>query len=347
MKPLAAGAVAMGSPDPSDPADPVDPVDGATLRVLEEAAEWFAVLRSPTAGRDDVDGWRGWLAADASHRQAWARVEAISGKFDLLHIDDKPAARQVLDTAARRQATRRRAIRMLSLLCAGGVGAWSATQVVPWQTWVAAHRTRTGERREVRLADGASVWLNTATAIDVDYAATLRRVVLRAGEVLVRTGPDPAVPPRPFVVDTGQGRLRALGTRFSVRQLDGAGIVAVFDGAVEIEPRDAGAGGRTVRAGEQARFTAGGVDATMPAEPARQLWARGLLVAENMRLADFLVELSRYRPGYLGCDPEVADVRIVGTYSLADTDRVLAALEATLPVRVRARLPWWVVIGPR
>ncbi|KAG1069902.1 hypothetical protein G6F40_017608 [Rhizopus arrhizus] len=66
-----------------------------------------------------------------------------------------------------------------------------------------------------------------------------------------------------------------------------------------------------------------------------------------MRLGDFIAELSRYRRGYLGCAPEVADLRIVGAYAVGDTDRVLAALAATLPVRVRATMPWWVVVVPK
>ena len=340
----------MSGPEATAPDAAADSTGAATFLVLQEAAEWFALLGSPGVADQDIEGWRNWLAADAAHRQAWARVEAISGKFERLPTDDKPAARQLLDTAARRRATRRRAIRTLSLLGGTGIGAWSIARFTPWRAWTAAYRTGTGESREVRLADGARLWLNTATAVDVDYSAALRRVVLRAGEVLAHTRhtrPDDAVPPRPFVVDTDHGRLRALGTRFGVRQLDGASLVAVFDGAVEIRPRHPAASARIVHAGEQARFTASGVEATAPADPARRAWTQGLLVAENMRLADFLSELSRYRRGHLGCDPEVADLRIVGTYALADTDRVLAALEATLPVRVRASLPWWVVVGPR
>ena len=39
-------------------------------------------------------------------------------------------------------------------------------------------------------------------------------------------------------------------------------------------------------------------------------------------------------------------LRVVGSYPLADTDRALAALADSLPVRVERRLPWWVQIVP-
>jgi len=331
---MAAGAAAETAADEPD------------YRVLQEAAEWFAVLRAPDAGDGDIQGWRNWLAADAAHRQAWTRVEAVSGKFEHLPADGKPMAHRILDTAAGRQASRRRTVGMLALLGATGMGAWGLKRTVPWQAWTAAHRTGTGQSLEMRLSDGTRIWLNTASAIDADYNGTLRRVFLRAGEIFVETASDTAATPRPFVVDTAQGRLHALGTRFGVRQLDGASIVAVFEGAVEILPQESGGAGPVLRAGEQARFTASGARPAAPAEARLQAWTRGLLVAEDMRLADFLSDLSRYRPGYLGCDPRVADVRIVGTYALSDTDRVLAALEATLPVRVRSPLPWWTVVEP-
>jgi len=317
------------------------------FRILQEAAEWFAVLSSQEAGDDALGRWRSWLAADAGHREAWAQVEAISGKFERLPAGDKPAAHRVLDAASGRQAARRRAFGMLALLCGAGIGAGALTRATPWRAWMSAYRTGTGQSREIHLADETRIWLNTASAIDVDYDATLRQVILRAGEILVQTAPDTAAPPRPFVVDTLQGRLRALGTRFSVRQLDDAGIVAVFEGAVEILPRESNGPDRIVRAGEQARFTADRSRPAVPAEARRQSWMQGLLVTEDMRLEDFLSDLSRYRHGYLGCDPRVADVRIVGAYALADTDRVLSALEATLPVRVRSPLPWWTVVEPR
>ena len=55
----------------------------------------------------------------------------------------------------------------------------------------------------------------------------------------------------------------------------------------------------------------------------------------------------RYRPGLLRCDPAVAPLRVSGAFQLHDTDAVLAALPATLPVSVRYRTSYWVTIGPR
>ena len=72
-----------------------------------------------------------------------------------------------------------------------------------------------------------------------------------------------------------------------------------------------------------------------------------MLVADDMRLGDFLAELSRYRSGHLGWDPAVAELRLVGAFPLGDTDRILASLEESLPLRVRRTLSWWVSVEPR
>jgi transmembrane sensor len=57
-----------------------------------------------------------------------------------------------------------------------------------------------------------------------------------------------------------------------------------------------------------------------------------------------LAELSRYRPGYLGCAPEVAGLRLSGTFLLDDSEAVLANLQDSLPVHVRRLTRYWVRI---
>ncbi|MNC72134.1 fec operon regulator FecR [compost metagenome] len=64
-----------------------------------------------------------------------------------------------------------------------------------------------------------------------------------------------------------------------------------------------------------------------------------------MPLAEFASELGRYRPGLLRCAPEVAGLKVSGTYQLADTGQILQLLTRSLPVRVEYRTRYWVSIG--
>lgn len=316
---------------------------------LRQAAEWFAALGAADAGEQDKARWRAWHDARPEHRQAWQRVQAISGRL-VLPQQERAAAEAALD-AARHAGQRRRAIKALALFGVSAGAGWAAWRSPPAQTLLAGlgadYRTATGDTAEFTLADGSRLWLDTASAADADFGPALRRIVLRSGRVLVETAADAVRPARPLVVDTAEGRLRALGTRFGVQQLGGITELTVYAGRVEVRPHDPAAGVRIVETGERLRFTSGAIEAPQAAALAGEAWVRGVLLAHNLPLPVFVAELARYRRGLLHCDPALAHLRVAGGYPLRDPDRALAMLEAALPVRVRQRLPGWVVVEAR
>lgn len=317
--------------------------------VMEQAAEWYALLRSGEVSNAERQQWQQWFECAAEHRQAWSYVERIGRRFSSLQSSpDRDAAVTAFGQAA---SARPRGRRQLLLGLAGALGVaglgWTAWRQTPLpivaSTWGADHRAGIGETRRIALADGSQVWLKALSAFDVDYSAALRRLRLVAGELLIDTAKDPV---RPLVVDTDQGRLQALGTRFTVRgEADGV-VVAVHEGAVRIDTAATHASG-VVPAGRQARFTADTLDALVPVDPAREAWTRGVLVADDTPLADVVAELRRYHFGHLAVAPEVARLHVFGSYPIHETDRALDMLASVLPVRVRRPLPWWISIEPR
>ena len=58
-----------------------------------------------------------------------------------------------------------------------------------------------------------------------------------------------------------------------------------------------------------------------------------MLVADNLPLQRLIDQLGEYRSGYLGLDPSLAGLRISGSFPLHDSDKALAALALSLPVR--------------
>jgi len=311
---------------------------------LQQAAEWFARLHADPHDAATGEAWRRWYGQSEAHRQAWQYVERVSQRFAALQ-DDGDAAAQTLRTARRTNLSRRQAVRSLALLSGGallGALAWRAPLSRLVMAWQADYRTATGEVRDFLLADGTHIWLNGASALDADYRSERRRLRLFAGEVLI----DTAAEARPFVVESGEGWLRALGTRFSVTQRDGDTRLAVFEGAVEVRTADTGAV-RIVRAGEQLRFDRHAIGSPEPAAATRQAWTRGVLLVSDMPLAAFAEELSRHYRGHLGVAPEVAGLRVMGAYPLHDTERILAMLESALPVAIHRPLPWWTSIEAR
>jgi transmembrane sensor len=318
-----------------------------SYEILQQAAEWFALLRSEDATDADQRRWQVWLEAAAVHRDAWKRVEAVNAQFNLLPTAMTP------DMLSRKGQQRRKLAGTLALLAmsaglgGGLLGSRNGRNYLA--SFNADYRTGVGETSKQQLADGSTLWLNTSSAADVDYNGKLRRIVLRNGEILVRSAHDIQQPARPLVVDTVAGRLRALGTHFMVRPQDGAQggtLLAVFEGAVQIEPADGGPA-RVIKAGSQAYFGADWIGEASPCDESIAAWSRNLLMPDGMRLDQFLAELGRYRRGYLACAPEVAGLKLVGVYPTNDTERVLNVLEASLPVRVRRIFPWWVTVEAR
>lgn len=314
-------------------------------KVLQQAAEWFVLLRSGEATEDDRNNWRSWLEQDPAHKHAWSYVENISRRFEPVQAENrKDAAVAAFHNARGKLIKRRQILNGIALLAGGGLLGWVASrhQLVPDAVlaWNADYRTATGEIREIAMMDGTRIWLNTASAFNADYQNSLRRVHLLEGEMLIQTAADKT---RPFVVDSKQGRMRALGTRFTVRQNDDITHLTVFEGAVEISPAGTDAT-RIIEAGQQTSFSQTAISEPLHAAAAREAWIRQVLLAEDMSLQDLVTELNRYHHGYLHVAPEVADLRVLGGYPLQDRDKVLSMLEEVLPIRIRRTLPWWITI---
>ncbi len=101
------------------------------------------------------------------------------------------------------------------------------------------------------------------------YSTEQRLLALHLGEILIDTAKDPR---RPFLVQTEHGRLRALGTRFSVRCGASDSLLNVYAGAVEVR---SASGLQVVNAGQQLRFDGRTLGPLQVASAAREAWSHG------------------------------------------------------------------------
>lgn len=314
----------------------------ATVR--DQAIAWFTRAQSGCMDADEQQRLHAWRQADSEHERAWQRLSGIPlGLQQRAGVLADPAARRVLENSRPVSGERRQVLKALVGVALLGGTAWRVSESQWAQGQLADFHTGTGERRQQVLADGTRLWLNTRTAVDVRFDGQQRMVLLRHGEVDIQTAVDPAG--RPFFVLTEQARLQPIGTRFNVCQIEGETLLSVSSGRVSARAL-AGTEERIVEQGWQAR-----IDALRISEPARasateNAWTDGFIIAERMRLADFVEELARYRPGILRCDPAVAELRLSGSFPLDDSERILSMLLNSLPVRVQRLTPYWVTIGP-
>lgn len=320
-------------------------------QVKQEAVGWYAHLCSGDAtGRDREDHQR-WCAAHPDNRQAWSRFEALQQSFAGMPVG---LAAQTLKIASK---SRRQAMRnTIVLLGAGGVGGiayglWQAG--LSPSIWLADYHTRVGEQRHLVLDDGSLLVLNTDTAVDIIFDARQRLIRLHAGELLVETASHRGIDAdsgagtadhRPLVVATRHGRVRALGTRFGVRRFEDRSEATVLDRAVEVRPAQDDTQKIVLTSGQRMAFSAHELFAVRPAD-IQDDWSNGSLVVNDWALGDLIAELARYRHGIIQCAPEVATLHVSGAFPLLDSDRALALLERSLPVKVSFVTRFWASIG--
>ena len=309
--------------------------------ILAEAAEWFAILGSGQISKSETELWLAWLASHPDHRAAWSRVEYFTHKF---HNIPTHAASAALNSP---NLYRRRTLKAFVVFGAISLSSWELWREGFLQELTSDYHTGVGSTRNITLSDGSKIILDTNSSFNADFTPELRRLHLVSGEIYIETAPDSSGFHRQFVVDCHEGRVRALGTRFSVRQQQGSTQVTVFGDAVEIQPDKLGSTKLTLHAGQTTCFTKEGIETVHTINADRPPWTLGILPADNLPLSEFLLQLNRYRHGYITCAPEIADMRIVGSFPLNDIDRILATLEETLPVKISKPLPLWVKILPR
>ncbi|NML33044.1 FecR domain-containing protein [Paraburkholderia antibiotica] len=323
-------------------------------QILRQAAQLLVRLNSGHATDADHAACERWREQSDAHRHAWALAQQLRRQFDAVPVGAGPALREGAGVTAVSKE-RRRALKMLSGLAIAAPAGWLASHL-PWQTWLADFRTATGEVHDVLLADGSQITLGSASAINVAFDTGLRRIRLLQGEIMVRPADTPrdaantprarsARPAPVLLVQTMEGLVEALGLQFSVRRQHDATRVAAFRGDARLLP--AAGDALVLTQNQSGTFTRNGAAAPQALDPREAMWTRGLLYANNMRIAELVAELARYHHGTLHYADDVADLRVSGIYQLTDTDATLALLQRTYPLRLRSITPYWTRVEAR
>ncbi|PAU63091.1 FecR domain-containing protein [Pseudomonas sp. PICF141] len=310
-----------------------------SAQVLDAAIAWQLSLDSGNAV--EREEFAKWHAAHEEHARAWRQLGMLDQRFSVANGPARTALLQSRESIRRR--VRKLGSGLASIVAVIGLALFAGDRYLPIDYWLADQRTATGEQRTLRLTDGTLINLNTHSAVDVRFDEKQRLIVLLEGEILVETGHGD---PRPFIVETREGSMRALGTRFLVKREDQGTRLSVLKSAVAAHP-ESSLEEQILREGQQVLMRSNGLDPIIALNLGADAWTRGMLVVDNARLEDLVQELARYRRGHLGVAPDIADLRITGSFPLNDTDKALSALLPTLPVQIEQHTPWWVTVAAK
>ena len=302
--------------------------------VRDEAARWFVVLQEPVVDVLERQQFAAWLAEHPQHHYEFQVLEGMWSAADLLPAARMQALCDVPPARSTRQPILRYAVAASVLAVALGLG-WFNTMDQP-ATYTGEFSTALGERRQVALPDGSMIDLNSRSRIQVHFVQHRRAVELTEGEAMFSVEHDAD---RPFVVESGRGRVTVTGTRFDVRRDAGETRVVVEQGTVKVQGRDvADSPSIDLVAGMGTRVDLQGKVATAYAVDAAQLtaWRSGKLVFNNASLSEVAAEASRYRDKPITvANDKVANLRLTSVFKSDNTDALLKALPSILPVAVR------------
>ncbi|TDV59530.1 FecR family protein [Pseudomonas sp. LP_7_YM] len=308
-------------------------------QVLDAAIAWQLCLDGGQGSETEREEFARWYAASEEHARAWMQLGMLDQRLARTTGPARSALMRSREGVGRKVSKLGRGVAGIAV--ALGLTVFLGERLLPVNYWLADQRTATGEQRTIRLSDNTLIRLNTHSALDVRFDARQRRVVLQEGEIFVETGSHED--PRPFIVETNEGLMRALGTKFLVKRRNDGTLVSVLQSAVAAHPQ-ATDKEMILHEGQQMLIQRHSLGPMVAIAPGTDAWMRGMLVVDNAPLRDVVAEISRYRQGYLGVAADVADLRITGSFPLNDTDLALKALMPTLPVEIEARTHWWVMV---
>jgi transmembrane sensor len=271
------------------------------------SAEYWAIrLESAPLPADEEQALAVWLAEDELREGALLRAQAT-----LSYLDRGRALSHTLPVAVNTN-TRRGLLRYAAgALAASLVG--SLALLIPRDKQII---TQIGEVRQVPLTDGSTATVNTASKVNVHFEKAERIVKLAEGEAWFRVAHDKT---RPFIVEAGDVRVRAVGTAFSVRRRNSSADVLVTEGVVETWVVGKEAQAVRIVAGSKA-FVSRDAGEIAPAVASQEIdrslaWRTGELALDGETLEFAVEELNRYNKKKLVIDtPELAREPLVGYF---------------------------------
>ncbi len=331
--------------------------------LMEEAVDWLVKLRGGNLSEAQTHAFAEWLSQDSEHAAAFAKAEDFLGEMVAavklprpVDVEPKPNAEKPSQQPLAFQP--RKTVKPWLAIPLAMAAAWliAVGLVLPsqsslWDNLLSDYHTQPGEIRDIQLADGSRLLLNTNTAVSVAYQPTQRLITLHHGEVRFTVAKDGQ---RPFEVKADALRVRALGTVFDVYRKEADAIkVTVQEHAVSIRLQttstQTNAGHSiqvNIQAGQQLFYQG---DGTLPQPEAVNLaqssaWQQYRLFINDRPLGELVEELDRYRMGriYLS-DAKLKNLRVTGVFPLDNPEEVIASVRKVLGLQETRIGPWLVL----
>jgi len=297
-------------------------MSSTSQEIDNQAAEWATRKNLRELSPAEQAQFDAWLAADVRHLGAFGRADAVLARIERVSgvVSDELRSRQEVATP---EVARRRIIQAGSV--AASIAAVGFIGTALWRhgrdgsvVTDKNYATQIGQTREILLADGSVVTLNTNSRLSVGFTEEARNIRLLQGEALFDVAKNKK---RPFVVFVDNTQVRAVGTSFTVSMLPRRPIqVLVREGVVELKRADTAAVWLAARtkalAPPHAPIVAESISSTMLARDLA--WQYGQIAFDNQTLQAASAEFARYSDVRIVVDPAVANRTVTGLFAASD-----------------------------
>ena len=302
---------------------------------MRTAAEWFAARRRPQNAGFEAQ-FSQWLQETPRNAEEYALCELAWGL-------SASAAEGLHGEMRARPWYRKPAVAAAAAAVLAGVVALAAYWTMTPAPLVL--RTGPGEQRTIALADGTQLTINTRSNIEVRMNRSRREVHIIEGEVFFAVAKDPS---RPFLVETGLGIARAVGTRFNVL-VDPAHVeVATEEGSVWVTAASDGSTGVMASAGLRATLVQGHPSPVLDkADLARvENWRARRLEFDDVPLEAALREFSRYTDLPIrAATREIGHIPVSAVLNVGDVNALRATLKGAFGLNVVENGAGWLVVA--
>jgi transmembrane sensor len=224
-------------------------------QILKQASDWQARLQSPECSRSELEEFERWRNAAPEHHRAFTEVSILFSSLAELAATSpqlnemgRIAVRQAVlaeptnlpESQGNRHnfLARNMPIRTYALaasLTAMVIGLlFVVGNHVFRDTLYTTYTTAAGQVREVRLADGTVLNIDSDTVIRVSLRKDSRRVYLDKGRATLNVARDPY---KPFTVLVGTREVVTVGTNFQMEQLDHQLLITLESGIIDVRIR--------------------------------------------------------------------------------------------------------------
>lgn len=151
-----------------------------------------------------------------------------------------------------------------------------------------------GQRACLTLQDGTEVWLNArSTLVYPSQFKGAERKVSVTGEAFFKVAKDARMP---FVVSTGDLKMKVLGTQFNVCAYPGTDFIetSLIEGSVKVYNDGAEEKGVILKSNEKIIFKDGQMTVGQITFPSHFLWKEGIICFENENLINLIRKLEIY-----------------------------------------------------